>query len=64
MVCQIFNKLATIYRLCAALEVDPADVMHGITVVCCNSSPEVILNLDEKLPYEVKEKIRTLIAHP
>lgn len=37
-----FNKLAAIYRLCAALEVEPADVLPCITVISDRSSPRPV----------------------
>jgi hypothetical protein len=56
LTCQKFNKLAAIYRLCAALEVDPTDVLPGITAACDKVSPEVVKNQDEKLPDVIKEE--------
>lgn len=46
---QSFNKLAAIYRLCAALEVEPADVLPRITGICEKSSPDAAVSQGEML---------------
>ncbi len=51
---QRFNKLATICRLCAALEVELTDVLPRITGICDKSSPDVVISQDEKLSDESK----------
>jgi hypothetical protein len=47
LTCQRFNKLSTIYRLCAALEVEPAEVLPRIMGMCERSYPDVVMGRDE-----------------
>ncbi len=61
MIRQRFNKLATIYRLCAALEVEPTDVLPRITGICDKSSPDVVVCQDEKLSDKSKEGLKESI---
>ncbi len=55
------DKLTTIYRLCAALEVELTDVLpRRIIVICDKSYPDVVISQDEKLS-EFKEEIKEFI---
>ncbi len=58
---QRFNKLATIYKLCAVLEVEPADVLSRITGICDKAPPDVVICRDEKLTDESEEELKEFI---
>ncbi len=58
---QRFNKLDTIYRLCAALEVEPADVLPRITGICDKSSPDMDTRQDEKMSDKSREELKEFI---
>ncbi len=45
---QRFNKLATIYRLCAVLEVELIDVLPRIKGICDKPSPDMYIGHGEK----------------
>jgi len=55
------DKLTTIYRLCAALEVELTDVLPRIIVICDKSSPDVVISQDEKLYDKFKEELKVFI---
>jgi hypothetical protein len=38
------------------LEIDPTEVLPGITVVCDKSSPDVVISQDERLPDKTEEE--------
>ncbi len=61
---QRFNKLATIYRLCAALEVEPADVLPRITGICDKSSPDMAICQNGKLPDMSGERLKEFLDDP
>lgn len=61
---QSFNKLAAIYRLCAALEVEPTDVLPCISVVSDRSSPHPLAGQDGKSPDNGKTGIKGRDANP
>ncbi len=52
---QIFNKLATIYRLCAVLEVELTDVLPRIKGICDKPSPDMAIGKGEKLSDKSRE---------
>ncbi len=58
---QRFNKLAAIYRLCAALEVEPADVLPRITGICDKTSPDVVTSQGKKLSDKSRENLEEFI---
>ncbi len=59
---QRFNKLATIYRLCAALEVEMADVLPSISGMCDKSHPDMVTSQDKKPSDESMEELKEFFA--
>jgi len=58
---QRLNKLAAIYRLCDELEIDPTAVLSGITLICDESSREMVIRQGEKLPDSIKEERKEFV---
>ncbi len=57
-----FNKLATIYRLCAALEVEMADVLPGIPGICDKPHPDMVISRDKKPSDKSMEELKGFSA--
>lgn len=55
------DKLTTIYRLCAALEVELTDVLPINIVICDKSSPDVVIIPGEKLSDVFKDDLKQFI---
>ena len=55
------DKLTTIYRLCAALEVELTDVLPIIIVIGDKSSPDVVIIQGEKLSDKFKDDLKQFI---
>ncbi len=55
------NKLAIIYRLCAALDVEPAEVLPRISGICDKSSQDMVIRQDEKLSDKSREELKEFI---
>ncbi len=55
------DKLATIYRLCAALEVELTDVLTSITVIHDKPSPDAVISQDEKLSDKFRAELKEFI---
>ncbi len=58
---QALRKLTTIYRICAALEVELTDVLPSITVICDKTSPGAVISQDEKRSDKFMEELKEFV---